>query len=127
MNQERQLADDPRSLTFDEFWPWVQSHPNCILRVATPDVALFDDEDFHWHFGVESDDSYLVQVIRGKRFVGELIVRPSEVVVVRMSASDNGEEHYFDLMDDTNRLLLQLTMSHGYDEIDPSGPGRLAH
>jgi hypothetical protein len=127
MTGEKEIADDLRTLTFEEFWPWVQTHPNCIYRVANPDVALFDDEDFHWHFGVESDDSYLVQVIRGKRFVGEVIIRPAEVFVVRMSASDNGEEHYFDLMDEANRLLLQVTMSHAYEEVDPSSPGRLTH
>ena len=56
------------SLPFEQFWAWVQSHPNCILRVANASMVLFDDDDYHWHFGVETETVCFVQVIRGKRY-----------------------------------------------------------
>ena len=28
------------TLSFEAFWTWLQQHPNCVLRVATPDAVL---------------------------------------------------------------------------------------
>ena len=36
------------TLTFPKFWTWLQGHVNCIVRAGTPEVVLFDHDDFHW-------------------------------------------------------------------------------
>src|SRR6185503_1298854 len=64
---ETTIMDDPTTLSFEPFWNWLVSHPNCILRAGTPDTVIYDDEDLHWHFGAEGDSTMSVQVLRGKR------------------------------------------------------------
>ena len=126
----KNVADSPLdTLSFEQFWPWVQSHPNCILRVASASMVLFDDDDYHWHFGVESDTVYFVQVIRGKRYVGELVINPAEVSEVRAQANDQNEV-LFDILDESHQFMCQFVLSHGFedDEDDSSQPvGRLTH
>jgi hypothetical protein len=122
------VAETPvETISFDQFWPWVQSHPNCILRVANDTMVLFDDDDFHWHFGIESDTVYFVQAIRGKRYVGELVINPSEVSEVRAQANDQNEV-LFDILDESSQFLCQFVLSHGFEDEDGSQPaGRLTH
>ncbi len=116
------------TISFEQFWSWVQGHPNCILRVANATMVLFDDDDYHWHFGVESDTVYFVQVIRGKRYVGELVINPVEVAEVRAQANDENEV-LFDVTDEAGRFLCQFVLSHGYDDEDgvTQPPGRVTH
>ena len=62
------------TLPFDAFWSWLQAHPNCIIRAGTPEAVLYDDDDLHWHFSAEGPDTFLVQLQRGKKLVGEMMV-----------------------------------------------------
>lgn len=106
-------------MDFEHFWTWLQLHPNCILRVATSDIVLYDDEDFHWHFAVESDEVMLLQVIRGKRYVGELALRPAEVALVQCQPGEMPDEYSCDMLDVESHLICQVVMSHGPNEGEP--------
>jgi hypothetical protein len=119
----------PTTLTFEKFWTWLQAHANCIVRAGTPDAILFDDEDLHWHFSAE-EDAYLVQVLRGKRVVGELVVVPAEVTFVQVEAGEVDDEHVFDLIseNETQRVsAYHFVLSHGYDAAEEISPGRWTH
>jgi len=86
---ETRIMDDPTTLSFEPFWGWLTGHPNCILRAGTPDAVLYDDEDLHWHFGSEGDATVSVQVLRGKRLLGEILVEPEQVSYVQGTAGED--------------------------------------
>jgi hypothetical protein len=115
-----------RVIDFEQFWRWIQGHPNCILRVANATMILFDDSEYHWHFGVESETTYFVQVIHGKRYVGELVINPTEVAFVHIQVGEQ-DEFAFDLLDQQHQFLSQFVMSHDYEDEQPVPPGRLTH
>lgn len=102
---------------FEDFWRWLQAHPNCILSVGTADVILYDAEDFHWHFAAEGEENLLLQVLRGKHLVGELVIDPRDIAYVQVEAK--GEEEYvFDCIEETEEgpvVGYYFTLSHGYD------------
>jgi len=111
----------PFTLPFERFWNWLVTHPNCILRAGTVDAILYDDEDLHWHFAAESDSGLVVQVLRGKRFVGELLVDPEQVTYVQAVPSDRDDEHHFELISEseTDRVASYFfAMTHGYEDQD---------
>lgn len=113
-----QGGDETPTLAFGEFWDWLVRHPNCILRAGTGDSVLYDDDDYHWHFAVEAPDMPLVQVIRGKRLVGELFIRAEDVAYVQGTLGDVEGEHVFDLMveAETERAVAYFfVLSHGYE------------
>ena len=119
------------TLSFETFWEWLVSHPNCILRAGTPEVVLYDDDDFHWHFAAEGDDTLLVQLIRGKRFVGELLIRLDTVSYVQTYQSDQADEHVFELISETEtdrQAMCFFVLNHGVeDEDDFQVTGRAVH
>jgi len=129
------MATDPKLplaqnvLTFDVFWKWLQGHPNCILSAGTPDAVLYDDDDLHWHFGTEGDDTLLVQVLRGKQVVGEILIAPSAVSYVQSEAK--GEEEYlFECIAERERertAAWHFTLSHEYSAEEAPKPGRWVH
>src|SRR5262249_49542073 len=117
------------TLSFEAFWTWVQSHPNCIIRAGTPETVIYDDDDLHWHFATEGADSHVVQVHRGKRLVGEIVVAPAEVAYVQGVRGDD-DEYIFDLVSEgeTDRVAAYyFVLSHGYDTHDRLTPGRAVH
>lgn len=117
------------SLPFEKFWAWLQAHPNCILRAGTPEALLVDDDDLHWHFAFEGADTLLVQLIRGKKLLGELAVAPSGVSYVQVQRNE-GEEVVFELISETEQSRLaayHFVLSHGYDEQETVTPGRWTH
>ncbi len=68
-------AERSRStLDLDVFWNWLVLHPNCVVRAATVDALLCDDEDFHWQFVSENDNLLIAQLVYGKRLVGEILI-----------------------------------------------------
>lgn len=116
--QPRQGTDETPTLGFDEFWDWLIRHPNCILRAGTRDSVIYDDDDYHWHFAVEAPDTPLVQVIRGKRLVGELFISRDDVAYVQGSSGDVEGEHVFDLMLEAeveHAVAYFFVLSHGYE------------
>ena len=109
---------DTPTLTFDEFWDWLIRHPNCILRAGSRDCVIYDDEDYHWHFAVEAPDMPLVQVIRGKRLVGELFIPSDEVAYVQGTPGEGEGEHVFDLIvegESERAVVCFFVLSHSYD------------
>lgn len=121
---------DPLILPFATFWDWLVTHPNCILRAGTLDAVLYDDDDLHWHFANEGRDTLLVQVLRGKRLLGELLLAPERVSFVQGSPGEQEGEYVFDLFADVEGARDSeyfFVLSHGYDAEEPSTPRRLIH
>ena len=110
---------EPITLSFEAFWNWLVTHPNCIVRAGTPEAILYDDEDLHWHFAAEDSETLLVQVLRGKRFVGELLVRPEQVSYVQGVAGERDDEFSFEAIAETEReryAAYFFVLTHGYEE-----------
>ena len=112
------------TLTFDDFWEWVAVHPNCILRAGIQNSVIYDDEDYHWQFAQDNPETLLVQVIRGKRLVGEFAVYRERVAYVQSMAGDQEGEVLFEAVaadEAESPLVCFFVMSHGFDvEIDDS-------
>ena len=115
---------------FDVFWAWLMRHPNCILRAGTAEAALYDDDDFHWHFASEGTGIY-VQVIRGKILIGEIGLDAERVSYVQYVGEEPEGEHMFEaVVDDEAQSMAShfFVMSHGFDQDDPaSGRERAVH
>lgn len=116
-------------LSFDTFWKWLQGHPNCIVSAGTPEVVLFDHDDFHWHFGEGEGGVLLVQVIRGKNIVGELVIDPRHVSYVQ-SETRGPEEFAFDCIEEATDgpvVACSFVLSHDYDPQEAAPQGRWVH
>lgn len=119
---------EPLTLPMDQFWSWVVTHPNCILRAGTPDAVLYDDDDLHWHFASEGPHTLLVQVIRGKRVMGEVFVDPEPVAYVVGSPGDQEGEFVFELIVETEKdrvMAYFFVLTHGYENEEDFTPGRV--
>ena len=120
--------EDPLTLAFDPFWSWLTSHPNCILRAGTPETVLYDDDDLHWHFATEGASTRLVQVLRGKRLLGELLIEPEEVSYVQGAPGEEEGEFLFELVAESETeqaVSWFFWLAHGYDTESGSTPGRV--
>jgi len=116
------------TLTFDDFWKWVVMHPYCILRAGVRNSVIYDDEDYHWHFAQEGSDIHLVQVIRGKRLVGEFVVSRERVTYVQGMAGDGEGEVLFEAIaadEAETELVCFFVMSHGLDDDMTETPHRV--
>jgi hypothetical protein len=112
------ILDDPTTLSFEPFWSWLAAHPNCILRAGTPEAVIYDDDDLHWHFGSEGDSTVIVQVLRGKRLVGEILVEPEQVSYVQGVAGEEEGEYVFELIAENENDQVAswfFVLSHGYE------------
>jgi hypothetical protein len=122
------LADSTPTLPFDTFWDWVVTHPNCILRAGSREVVLYDDEDYHWHFAQEGHESLLVQVIRGKRLVGELLIPKDRVAYVQGVLGDQEGEFLFELISGDEHdqgSVYFFVLSHGFESAEDEPPRRI--
>ncbi len=118
----------PQTLGFDAFWNWVLAHPNCILRAGTPEAVLYDDEDLHWHFASEGPNRLLIQLLRGKRLLGELVVEPDLVSYVEASAGEHEGEFHFDLIEENESERVAayfFVLAHGFEPADVATPSRV--
>ena len=117
------------TLPFDVFWGWLVTHPNCIVRAGTPEAVLYDDEDLHWVFS--SEEGYLlVQVLRGKRLMGELLLEPEPVTYVESTVGDQEGEYVFELIAETpnDRLVTCFfVLVHGYEDEAEDAPHSRIH
>lgn len=132
---------DPRVLEFGEFWQWLQGHPNCIISAGTPDTALFDHDDFHWTFDreltPEGQEDVLVQLVRGKQLVGELLIPRQRMLHVQVEPQGDEGEFLFQCFerpgdeDPPGEPLASyyFTLSHGYEELEAATrrQGRWVH
>ncbi len=111
--------EPPFTLPFETFWSWVVLHPNCILRAGTPEAVLYDTDALHWYLGPESEDTLVVQLIHGKRPIGELFIEHKQVAYVQAVPSQREDEHVFELVSagDTEPFAAWFfVMTHGYEE-----------
>jgi hypothetical protein len=118
------------TLSFETFWTWIQAHPNCILRAGTPEAVVYDDDDLHWHFTAEGSDTLVVQIIRGKDLVGEILVVHAEITYVQGVAGEEEDEYVFELISETENdrvAAYHFVLSHGYDAGVRVAPGRAVH
>jgi len=105
------------TLSFDAFWTWIQTHLNCILRIATPDTVLFDDDDLHWYLG-PLEGNQVAQVIRGKRLMGEILIDAERVSYVQALGEEGGGEYLFEAISETetDRLAAYtFVLTHDLD------------
>ena len=129
MTSEKRIEPAAATLSFDAFWAWLQAHPNCILRAGTPEAVVYDDEDLHWHFTAEGSDTLVVQLLRGKKLVGEILLAPAEVTYVQGAAGED-DEYVFELVSETETdrvAAYHFVLAHGYDAEEPLTPGRAVH
>jgi hypothetical protein len=115
------LTDVTPTLPFETFWNWLVSHPNCILRAGCREAVIYDDEDYYWHFAQDSHESWLVQVVRGKRLVGELLIPKDRVAYVQGVVGDQEHEFVFELIsgdDHDQGSVYFFVMSHGYESTE---------
>lgn len=125
---ENELSDPMPTLAPDKFWEWLIGHPNCILRAGSREAVLYDDEDYHWHFSTEGHHTWLVQVIRGKRLVGELLIPRDRVAYVQGGLGDHDGEFVFELVsgDDLDREAVYFfVLSHGFEPVEDPAAGRI--
>lgn len=122
----KQTATAGVTLPFEKFWAWLQAHANCILRAGTSDTVLFDHEDYHWHLAAEDDSTLIVQLVRGKELVGEILLSASEIAYVQCEVSD-GEEYDFQCIRDSDSVAYHFTMAHEYEEVEAPSSRRWTH
>lgn len=109
----------PVTLPIQDFLEWLPLHPNCIVRAGTPEVVLFDDDDLHWNFVGEDPLHLYVQVLRGKRLAGEILLKPEDISYVLESPGGEEGEVVFELVDERQaerRPAYHFVLSHGYAE-----------
>ncbi len=120
----------PTTLPFEKFWAWLLAHANCIVRAGTADAVLFDHEDYHWHLASEGEAAAaIVQLVRGKELVGELLLQINDIAYVQYSERE-GEEYVFECVVETasgQETGYHFVMAHEYDEGDLSSPRRWTH
>lgn len=110
-------------LTFDRFWRWLMDHPNCIVRVGSDDCTLLDHDDFHWDFLEEDEGNAVVQLVKGKALVGELIINRREVSFVQSSPDvEHSAQGYwmFELIGgpkEESFAVAHVLMSHGMEQV----------
>jgi hypothetical protein len=122
-----------QTLTFDRFWRWILEHPNCVLRAGTADAILYDLDDLHWHFYEDPEHTPVIQLIRGKQLVAEILLDRRDILFVQVTPDSESEERgrfLFELIggpkDDTYPICHFL-IAHGLEE-DLSGHlGGLKH
>jgi hypothetical protein len=123
------LSDQP-TMPFDEFWRWLVGHPNCIVRAGTPEAVLYDDEDLHWHMFEEEPGSLVIQVLRGKLLVGELLLAPELISYVQGMPGEREDEYVFELVsesEDESYAAYYFVLVHGFvDDVEP-GPTSRVH
>ncbi len=116
------------TMPFEDFWRWVITHPNCILRAGTPEAILYDDEDLYWNFANEGSSLLLVQVLRGKRLVGEMLIDPVPISYVQALPPERDSEYPFELITENEESTFPtyfFILAHGYDEEATFTAGRV--
>jgi hypothetical protein len=131
MPSKLKSANSPATtIPFDKFWAWLQAHANCILRAGTPDTLLFDHDDYHWHLGAEDEFTLIVQLVRGKDLVAEMLLAATEIAYVQYEPTPT-EEFIFEcvLENETAReVAYHFVMAHDFEEMtDTSSSRRWTH
>lgn len=120
------------TLTFERFWTWLLNHPNCVLRAGSSEVALYDQEDLHWHFEEEAPGMYWVQLIRGKQLLGELLIDARNVQYVQaIPDEESGDRGWvqFEIITGSKEESFpayHFLLSHGLNQ-ETAHPAGLKH
>lgn len=128
MSGTESLSDPTPTISFAQFWDWLVLHPNCIVRAGSRDAVLYDDEDFHWHLAGEGGDTALVQVIRGKRLVGEMLIAREDIAYVQGVVSDQESEFIFELVSGGENEQLTayfFVLTHGFEPLEMTDSRRV--
>ena len=105
--------------------------PHCILRCGSAETTLFDHDDFHWLFFDEEDRRGIIQMLKGKDLVGEIVIPRRSVRDVRMAVDlESGTDGHWmaELLGGSEAepdVLFHVLLSHGFDE--PPAHGTLRH
>ena len=108
------------TIPFEQFWAWLQVHPNCIVRISTPGAAVYDDDDCHWYIGPVQED-LVAQMLKGKRMMAELLISPEHIAYVQDLGEEREGEHVFEAIAEnaTERFAAYaFVLTHGFEE-DP--------
>ena len=119
------------TIAFDQFWQWLEEHPNCIVRAGTPDVVLFDHETLHWFVGEDGEHNPLIQLIAGKVAVGEIVLDVRDVLYVQSVPDDAPKSRrvVFELVGGPKEdpyAVYHFLMSHGMEGME-THPGSMKH
>ncbi len=109
------------TLEFDRFWRWLKRHIHCIVRAGTPDAFLYDQEDLHWHLDEDDDRTPVVQLMRGKELIGELVLEVRDALFVQVRPDPDGEagQHVFEVIGGEPadpQPVYHFVLTHGLDE-----------
>ncbi|HSM92047.1 MAG TPA: hypothetical protein VLT47_04110 [Anaeromyxobacteraceae bacterium] len=109
------------TLEFDRFWHWLKRHIHCIVRVGTPDAFLYDQEDLHWHLDEDEDRTPVVQLMRAKQPIAEVVVDTRDVLFVQVTPDPDGEagQHLFEVIGGeagAPQPVYHFVLTHGLDE-----------
>ena len=109
-------------LTFERFGRWLLDHPTCVVRAGSEQCLLLDHDDFHWDFLEEEDGHVIVQLVKGKALVAELIISRRDVQFVQASIDpENATAGYwlFELIGGPKEdafTVAHVLMSHGMEQ-----------
>jgi hypothetical protein len=125
------MTQSTTQLTFEKFWRWLAEHPGCLLRAGAVDATLFDLPELHWELFEEEDGTPVIQLLRGKTLVGELLIERTEIFNVQGSPDlDEAHKGYwiFELLTGAKEephVAYHFLMSHGVEQ--PQGHQSLKH
>jgi hypothetical protein len=111
------------TLPFDRFWDWLLDHTNCILSVGTEEIWLYDSDPLHWVLFTEEGGTPVVQLMQGKRPVGELVLDTSDTLHVQVTPDpDNADRGYFLFkvmggLRTAPRVRYSFQLSHGMEAL----------
>ena len=128
MSSEEHLSDSTTTMSIDSFWTWLTGHPNCILRAGSREAAIYDDDDLHWHLAREGGGTLLVQLVRGKRLMGELLIPHEKIAYVQGGLGDQQGEFVFELVTDSESVepaSFFFVLTHGFDSQGEMDSGRV--
>jgi len=123
------VPTDSQALSIDQFWKWAAIHYNCILRAGNETILVFDYDYLHWHLVEEEDELLVVQIIRGKDIITELVIDRRMVMYVESNPQDDGNV-LFELVGSVQgepMALFHFLMSHGYEDEDERPAHKWTH
>jgi hypothetical protein len=109
------------TLEFDRFWRWLKRHVNCIVRVGTQDAFLYDQEDLHWHLDEDEDRTPVVQLMRAKQTIAEVVIEARELLFVQVMPDPDGEagQFLFEVIGGEAadpQAVYHFVLTHGLDD-----------
>ncbi len=123
------LVARQKSLSYLNFWKWLQDHPNCIRSAGWGTAVLFDQPELHWLLFDEEDGRSALQLVRGKSLVGELVFEGKEVDEVQVGPDPDAPESFvaelLTSLQSGREVIGHVALTHGLD--DQPGHPELRH